>query len=110
MLSQGVQLRLHLVPVIVAAPLNYIAFNVGASILFDVRALLKCFCVSARSTALAVDLGVVIAMCLQLRTRTVRRAPGSRAIFMLSTFALQRGVLQMVVQAGEILVVSFLIE
>jgi hypothetical protein len=62
---------------------------------------------SARSAALAVDLGVVVALCLQLRTRTARHAPGSRAILALCAFALQRGVLQTVVQAGEILMVSF---
>jgi hypothetical protein len=48
-------------------------------------------------------------MCLQLRTRTARRAQGSRAMLLLCVFALQRGGLQTVVQAGEILVVSSLI-
>jgi hypothetical protein len=62
----------------------------------------------ARNTALAVDLGVVVTLCLQLRARTVRRAPGSRAVVVLATFALQRGVLQTVVQAGEVLAVSAL--
>jgi hypothetical protein len=66
------------------------------------------FCHSARSTALAVDVGVVVALCFQLRTRAARRAPGSRAIFLLTAFALQRGALQTIVQAGEILMVSSL--
>jgi hypothetical protein len=56
--------------------------------------------------ALTVDVGVVVSLCLQLRTRAARRAPGSRAIFVLAAFALQRGILQTVIQASELLAVS----
>jgi hypothetical protein len=60
----------------------------------------------ACSAALVVDVGVVVTLCLQLRTRAARRAPGSRAIKILAIFALQRGILQTLVQAGELLAVS----
>jgi hypothetical protein len=56
--------------------------------------------------ALAVDVGVVVTLCLQLRTRAARQAPGSRVILVLLAFALQRGLLQMIVQAGELLAAS----
>lgn len=45
----GVQIKLHSIGIIVASPLNHIAFNI------------------ARSTALACDVGIVVALCWLLR-------------------------------------------
>jgi hypothetical protein len=64
---------------------------------------------SARCTALAVDVGVVVTLCLQLRTRAARQAPGSRVVFVLVSLALQRGILQMILRVGELLAVSSLV-
>lgn len=82
------QLQLKLIYTIVVAPLNHIAFNI------------------ARGSALACDLGIVAALCwlLGLRKTDVKRA--NNMINWLILIAVQRGVLQAIIQMGEVLAVS----
>ena len=81
----AVQLNLKLIQTIVDAPLNHLAFNI------------------ARGTALGCDLGIVAALCwlLGLRRTNIRRA--DNMINVLIVFTVQRGILQAVVQAGEVI-------
>lgn len=70
---------------IVVSPLDHLAFNI------------------ARGSALACDLGIVIALCwlFAIRKTEVRRA--NNILDWLIIFAVQRGVLQAIVQTGEVI-------
>ncbi|EJD03594.1 uncharacterized protein FOMMEDRAFT_145868 [Fomitiporia mediterranea MF3/22] len=81
----AVQLKLAFIHTIVVAPLNHLAFNI------------------ARGTALACDVGIVIVLCwlFSIRKTGVRRA--NNVLDALIMFSVQRGVLQAIVQTGEVL-------
>lgn len=78
-------------PVIVVSSLNHAAFNI------------------ARSTALACDLGIVAALCwlLESRKTDIRRA--NSVIDGIMMFAVQRGILQALIQGGEVISVGLLV-
>lgn len=79
------QLQLKFILKIVVDGLNHTAFNI------------------ARGTALGCDIGIVIALCwlLGMRRTNIKRADDMISTLMI--FAVQRGVLQAVVQAGELM-------
>lgn len=80
-----IQLRFVDVMNIITSPLSHIAFNI------------------ARGTALACDLGIVAALCwlLEIRRTNIRRA--NNVLDSLMMFAVQRGILQALVQGGELI-------
>lgn len=80
-----IQLRFVDVMNIITSPLSHIAFNI------------------ARGTALACDLGIVAALCwlLEIRKTNIRRA--NNVLDSLMMFAVQRGILQALVQGGELI-------
>lgn len=84
----AVQLKLHDILTIVVSPLNHLAFNI------------------ARGTALACDLSIVAVLCWQLGIRKTNVQRANNMINALIMFSVQRGVLQAVVQLGEVLSAS----
>ena len=83
----AVQLKLVYIHVIFVAPLNHLAFNI------------------VRGTTLACDLGIVAVLCwpFAIRRTGIRRA--NNMLDALIMFSVQRGVLQAIVQTGEVLAV-----
>ncbi|OCB92012.1 hypothetical protein A7U60_g667 [Sanghuangporus baumii] len=80
-----VQLKLVSIQKIVVAPLNHLAFNI------------------ARGTALACDLGIVVVLCWLFATRRSGIRRSNNMLDALIMFSVQRGVLQAIVQTGEVL-------
>ncbi|KAL5494919.1 hypothetical protein ACEPAI_381 [Sanghuangporus weigelae] len=80
-----VQLKLVSIQKIVVAPLNHLAFNI------------------ARGTALACDLGIVVVLCWLFATRRTGIRRSNNMLDALIMFSVQRGVLQAIVQTGEVL-------
>ena len=87
----AIQLHLKYIQVIVDSHLNHLSFNI------------------ARGTALGCDLGIVVALSWLLGMRKTRFKKTDNMINILIVISVQRGALQAIVQAGEVLAVCFVI-
>ena len=83
-----IQLRIEVLETIIVSWINHVAFNI------------------TRGTALACDVGIVAALCWLLETRKTEVRRVNSVLDGIMMFAIQRGVLQTIIQGGEVIAVS----